>query len=395
MMRSLRRKGRASSPEGGEDSFLDIVSNMVGILIILVMIAGTRVGEVLPDAERSLPSESEETCSTPPENKMFPQKLAQQARQNPGEKSPEEITRPISKKKKAVANLPSDAEARERIRYIEAVQAFEKRRSDAAILKREVDQLNEQMTAVRRETSGAQGEFNSLFGDISRLEAVIARSMREKSDEDTEALRLREERDRLAAEGERLEQERSALAEVRPKATVLENVPTPLTKKVEGKEAVFALRGGRVSHVPIGECSGRVRGAFRSLRDFKEDQIDETIGPIDGYRFHFLGSLHKIRSGDGLQMMVTFDFGEFIPESEMLGETLADALRPDSAFQSRLALYLKESSTITLAVWPDSFSELRTLKMNLLKNGYVIALRPMPADANVTISPQGSASTIY
>lgn len=388
MSRYIRYKKRNAAAGGGEDSFLDIVSNMVGILIILVMIAGTRVGGILPErAEIPAPTLAAKLPAPVPVKKDLSLP-----------KTPEKTSLMPGKKPKISDPAPHDppkVDSREWIRYIRAAEAFEKRRADAADLKNQVDRQNEQMLAVRREASGAQGEYNGLFGDISRLEAVIERSMREKSDEEAEAIRLRGELERLAAERERLSRERDALAEVRPKATLLENIPTPLTKKVEGKEAVFALRGGRVSHVPIGECSERVRGAFRSLRDLKNEQIDETIGPIDGYRFHFLGSLHKIHSDEGLQMMVTFDFGEFLPETESLGEPLADALRPDSAFQHRLALYLKESSTITLAVWPDSFGELRTLKMNLLQNGYTIALRPMPAGANVTISPNGTESTIY
>lgn len=386
MSRYIRRRSGKAAAGGGEDSFLDIVSNMVGILIILVMIAGTRVGGVLPERGEA---------SVPPPAPKLPESVK---KDSPLPKTPEKLPSAAKKETKLFEperQIAENVDSREWNRYIKAAEAFEKRRADAAALKNQVDLQNEQMLAVRREVSGAQGEYNGLFGDISRLEAVIERSMREKSDEEAETIRLHAELERLAEEQARLLRERDALAEVRPKATLLENIPTPLTKKVEGKEAVFALRGGRISHVPIGECSERVRGAFRSLRDFKNEQIDETIGPIDGYRFHFLGSLHKIHSDEGLQMMVMFDFGEFLPETESLGEPLADALRPDSAFQHRLALYLKESSTITLAVWPDSFGELRTLKMNLLQNGYTIALRPMPAGANVTISPNGTESTIY
>ena len=39
-MRRYARRTGDRAPQSGEDSFLDIISNMVGIMIILVMVAG-------------------------------------------------------------------------------------------------------------------------------------------------------------------------------------------------------------------------------------------------------------------------------------------------------------------------------------------------------------------
>ena len=51
-MRRLVRRTGGKTPQSGEDSFLDIISNMVGIMIILVMVAGVRVGSVADSSSK-------------------------------------------------------------------------------------------------------------------------------------------------------------------------------------------------------------------------------------------------------------------------------------------------------------------------------------------------------
>lgn len=389
-----RKSRRVDSPAGGEDSFLDIVSNMVGILIILVMIAGTRVGDILTEN-----SEEEREVEVALSN---PTELSDDFFNEPGNDpapllAPPPATLPEkSEEGETLANSgPPKTNVAERRRYLQATAEFEKRQEAAASLKREVDELNGQMERLTRQTEGVLNEHAALMSDKVSVEALIGRDLREKDESEKESFRLQGEVTHLSEEMNRLKEMEKQLAEVRPKATVLENIPTPLSKKVEGAEGFFALKEGRISHVPIGECSERVRGYFRSTRDWRNNQIDDVIGPIEGYRFHFQGSFHQVRDGDAKKTMVVFDYGEFIPVVDHLGEPVDQALAGGSEFFKKLALYLKESSVITLSVWPDSFTELRPLKKYLLQNGYTIALRPMPEGKNIVISPNGTASTTY
>ena len=48
----------------GHDSFLDIVSNIVGILIILVMVTGVRAKNYKPENERTEPNRELEAIQT-------------------------------------------------------------------------------------------------------------------------------------------------------------------------------------------------------------------------------------------------------------------------------------------------------------------------------------------
>lgn len=415
-MRQLRRCRSGENPGSGEDSFLDIVSNMVGILIILVMIAGVRLGDAVPNdepkpiaaeepvaAEESIPVEEPNFADDPILSSVAEAESAPGAPTSVPEAVAPEMTTPepaISESPAPEIAAPKEPEPpkidpRQMARYVQAASDYLARRGEITTLQSEVNRLNEQAELLKARSAGSQGEYAALMGDVARLEALIERTSRQRSDEENERLKLAAELERLKDEAARLSDAKTRLASVKPKSTLLENVPTPLTKKIEGKEAVFALRGGKVSYVPIGEFSERVRGVFRSMRDIKDGQIDETIGPVDGYRFRFLASLHKVRTDEGTRMTVVFDGGEFLPTDPQLGETVESALTSDSAFRRKLALFLKDSSTVTLAVYPDSFAELRAVKKYLLENGYSIALRPMPTGKNVVISPNGTESTAY
>ncbi len=68
-----RTKARHSPSEPGQDSFLDIVANLVGILIILVMIVGAQAKDAMIQAElpHQIPSTSEKL-----KNKRMPWRVS-------------------------------------------------------------------------------------------------------------------------------------------------------------------------------------------------------------------------------------------------------------------------------------------------------------------------------
>ncbi len=370
-MRRFARRAGGQTPQSGEDSFLDIISNMVGIMIILVMVAGVRVGSVV-DSPPADPLSAPQAEPAPPEPAAPPLLAAAEAPR--GEAEPT---------------------AAEKTRCVASIKEFVRLREEGQKLKAEVDRLNAEMLNVKNEAEGARAEYMGLTGEIAAAEAVIEKAGREKTASEQQRLEQESELRRLDGETERLRGEADRLAGARPKAKVLENMPTPLTKKVEGSEGVFALREGKISHVPIGYFAERVRGYFRTLHDFEKGTFEDKMGPYDGYLFRFRGSLHKVRTPDGRTMMnVVFDEGEFIPSAE-IGETWDEARKEDSQFRQRLGMYLRPTSVITLSVYPDSFGLLREVKKFLLENDYTIAIRPMPSGKNIVISPNGTESTTY
>ena len=56
----MSRRGSSDEPDFGSDSFLDIIANLVGILIILIVLAGLRASETVELAEEERAASGEE-----------------------------------------------------------------------------------------------------------------------------------------------------------------------------------------------------------------------------------------------------------------------------------------------------------------------------------------------
>ncbi len=388
-MKFYRRRFSQENLGAGEDSFLDIVSNMVGILIILVMIAGFRLGQAVPEDERaseeasalvSAPlSEKEGSPKSFPELEMLSEPDTLSIPQDPIAES-------------SADSLPAEEEMKE---YLHLAQRYQVCRNEILKIQTAVQSLNDQAQMLQRQREGSEQEYSALLGDTANLEAMLERARRSKSDTEVNQARQSAELMKLNEEIQSLEESRGALAAQKPKAAVIQNVPTPLTRKLEGNEAIFALEGGRISYVPMGEFVEQIRGRSQRQHDLSVTRIDDPLGPIDGYRFRFQASVHTETTPEGKRYAILMDYGEFFSIDALPGEPVDDAFSMNSVFQKKLTLFPKETSTITLAVYPDSFAQLRAVKKFLMERGYQIALRPMPAGKRIAVSPDGTESTIY
>ncbi|MDO5552302.1 MAG: hypothetical protein Q4G68_00945 [Planctomycetia bacterium] len=361
-----RRRPDNDMIEGGQDSFLDIISNIVGILIILVMIAGAGVGAV---GQRHTPSSAPTT-------------------QESDASLPEPVTAPTEQ---------SFADRyQEEKEFLKLTGEMAQVQQEVLDLRQETSTMDGQLTLLKRQADMAEQEHESLLLQVTRLQGALEAETQKKANSEQEIFRRQQELARLQENVRSLGLTKESLTlSMAQSVKKIENVPTPLTKKVEGHEGYFRLKGGKVSHVPMNVFTERVRSTFRGIRDFKQAKIEETIGPVDDYSFHFEASLRQVRDGERIVMSVFFDYGECVPVREDIGELFADAIADNSRFQQKLSLYLRDSSTITLFVYPDSFDLLRNLKKFLIERGYTIALRPMPMDQYITVSPYGTASQSY
>ena len=346
-----RRRPRTVEEIGGDgqDSFLDVVSNLVGVLIILVMIAGTRARNVAADA----------ALETPP--------------------------------------AASTSENAEQTAYVAAAKALAEARKNLVQLQNETEDLNARTLDVERQADAAENEYRAAFQALAALGAEIELASRRRGDADKIAFDLKSEIFEKEKRRDDLRQEKETLAAARPQATVLENLPTPISRQVDGREGHFRLKNGRLSHVPLNEFQERVRLYFKNFRgDFEKKEIEDTFGPSEGYSFHFFVDLEKRRSGDEIVYSANFRYGECVPSSDELGEPVDEALaNPNSIFRQKLLKYVRDDTTITLFVYQDSFEYLRDVKKFLFSADYQLALRPLPDDAPIAVSPEGTKSATY
>ncbi len=314
----------------GQDSFLDVVTNIVGILIILVMVVGVR-------AKNSGPAESiEQVAADPPE---------------------------------LVALAAKSAD-----------------------LERDVLELDQQAAVVAREFQFRSLERDRLGvalaaaeHEIAARRSKLAASEQERVDRLT---RLSLAKDELA----RLEQETAAALQRRPAPREVKTYFTPISKTVHGKELHFQLSGGRVAFIPIEDLFDLAKDETRSrMSDINEisDRV-MTVGPTRGFEMRY--TVDMIADRQRGQLSIRSKEWQVVPVLRNLGEPTGQALSENSEFRRLLSRYRPEEVTVTLWTYPDSFADFRTLHDELHRLGYPTAGRPLPEGFPIGGSPHGSKS---
>lgn len=335
----MPRPIRQQSDSQGHNSFLDIVANIVGILIILVLVTGVRVKNA--PAKGSLENDED---------------------------------------RRAFASLEND-------------QATEQS------LRQDVIKTADQIRTVRREQSERQFERDQLATMAAAWEQKIeARRGRldDGSQEDFELVRdVSESRLQL----DRLRQQKAEIEAAQSQPARVESYPTPLSKTVDDHELHFQLRGGRVAFVPLEKLLEQFQDEARqkSYKLLDLPELTETVGPEGGFRLRY--TLER-RDVSREVAMATGRSGSYarlkrwtlIPVSSQLGEPIDEALAEGSRFRAAISEFSPKESTVTIWTYPDSFQEFRRLKKELFELGFPTAARPLPDGVPIGGSPQGTKS---
>lgn len=329
----------------GQDSFQDVVSNIVGILIILVLVTGIRMGR-LPVGKA--------------DNRVDEPRL-------------EELQAAKEEFLKSKRTYSEIDEERETIMK-------DVRDIDALLLLRTV-------------------EKNGMIGLLGEAEAAVREESQKLSENDRTEFELKRrmiETDQKLAEASRTEE---WLENGSKETSVIYNIPTPLADRVsEEREAHFRLKGGKISHVPFGilieKMMSSVRGREKYFRT--NNVLVDKVGPVDDFQLEFRIVAKLMQSniyGEAHGKSVELDYCEFQPIRSDIGELLEDALKPGSKFLEDIVLYPEGLYTVTIWVYPDSFAEFRKIREFLFKKGYLCAARPLPNGSPIAASPEGTSST--
>lgn len=348
------KKRNGNEEMGGQDSFLDIISNIVGILIILVMIAGIRA--------QNAPAESGENVS----NREKPQYI-------------------------------DDA------KYEEIAEKYEKsveKTVEALRIRDSVDATLEQLENIGVQLELQSAERSQLFERLVAMRTEIDAKAESKDLETKEKIELQRQIQEIDAKISQMDKTRNWIQSNRPKATVLENIPTPISKTVEDKEAQFRLLGGRLVYVPISELMEKLEFHISSNKNkyFKQNSSSGTIGPADGFQLDYTviayDTVMRDAYGMGVGRKLELDYAEFVPLQESMGQPVQEAIQAsDSDLNNRLRGYRQDIYTITVWVYPDSFEEFRQLKQFLYSKGYRVAARPLESGCLISGSSRGTKAS--
>ncbi len=224
----------------GADSFLDVITNFVGILLILVMVVGERALNA-PLPEVPVPGQQE-----------------------------------LKAAQAEAATIEQD------VRKIDA---------QLTILQRE--------TAPRTlERNALQTLITAIEHGMAQQRATLDEASREQFDTTRELTLAEDELARLK------EARAEAETTDAPETIKVESYPTPLGRTVDGKEAHFQLLGGRLTYVPFEALIDRLKGNMRQFasRMKTTPRIIDTLGPIGGFRMRYAVDRFDTAGGSYLQV---------------------------------------------------------------------------------------------
>lgn len=344
--------------DSGQDSFLDVVANVVGVLIILVMLVGVRASHSLLVAATDPPATPAEASLAENRSPAEPQDLdALREQLDEADRQARKVDRENEKLTVKLVKMAVETDS------------YERRRAELAMHRAVIEDNIENRRG--RLDSSKQQQF-----DVQRqlLEAQI-------------------QLDEMA-------KEHLTLATAPTAAEEIECVPTPIAKIVEGDSIHLRLHKGLVSIVPLEELLGGVESRVDDIRRRLQsrNEVVETVGPINGYRLRFTvtkridpGSIGGPRVGH-LQRSVHEQFAQVLPVSNEIGQNVEQSLMPGSKLYERLHSYKRQMPAVVVWLYTDSFKEFRPLKRALWEQGVSVAVRPMQKGALIGASPNGTKS---
>jgi hypothetical protein len=335
------------------DSFLDLVANVVGIIIRLILIVW--VG----------------------------------ARSYTGIIKPEDAAPAPDAVAKAAPEDPLESELARSRRELEEAQA------QLVAQLRLLHQSREEATEVARQLDQVAKDAEGLSVQMAELDRHVGNSKRASA---TEALSVEELRERSS-------KIRQALRELQaqPVAKKALRFRTPVSEPVHSEELMFECRNGRVTFIDLAALLDEVKRGLddhaKTLR--RQWQVRAVAGPAGPFQMSYLlererGPFENRLGAAGPDPEASFRYNlsawQIEPVALARGEALDDSLKPGSEFRQVVDHLDPRESAVTFWVYPDSFGLFRQVRDYLYERDIVVAGRPLPDGIPISSSRHGSVS---
>jgi len=396
----MSRRTSRGELEFGSDSFLDVVCNIVGILIILIVVVGVRVQRQPPQQQiTSAPSPPVTADQAQLERDAAARERSQAAALNHASSRRDDLIRSQQQLQQESSQLQNDfklalAEAAAIEKEMADVrrQQAERDAADQEHLSRRSRQLAGERTAIQARIASLTKSLDSTDSQKRSLDAALV-SVQGKQQE------KKKSHQGALVETQRLEE---LLEELTPKtqpANRLEHRLSPVTRAVEADEYHFRLENGYVSRIPLNELLERLKAQVLSRRAavLKFNQFDGVVGPVGGYSMKYSvekegpSPLEALQTGDG-RIRVNVSRWEIVPEETRIEETVEAAVQPGARFREQLET-CPPDAVVTLWVYEDSFAGFPLIRELAHSLSLRIAARPLPPGSPIIGSPNGSRST--
>ena len=328
-----------SNMSQGQDAFLDIIANLVGILIILIVIVGASASQA-----------AKSSVAVDPEVESKIQQASYEAK----------------RQSIALKKITIDNESLEQM----------------------IDQEQEiarQLTDVRHQRLV---ELETVRREIEKQTLQLAAEDRQRLEQDAGQRKLRQRLQSLNASISAVEHLQTG---VEKETEVIRHYPNPIAKTVFAQEVHFCLSDGKLTWVPLDELVDMMKRHWQLVADNKAfQQTRQTIGPIGNYRLQY--DLYS--TGTGRNRRVQFRQFSLFPVSRLVGENVAEALSNSrSDWATRLDGHPPSATTVSIWVYPDSYIQHAEVKKWLHEKGFKMASWPLEHGKLISGAPDGFRTT--
>lgn len=348
----MRRRGEVAF---GSDSFLDVLSNLVGIVLILVVLVAARIRHWPGEAIRP----RDENAGAPP----------------PSATSPVVSTAPPT-----AQNLQRLESARQQLQSLRgqlesAAQTARQQQQQLAELQQQLQHRQAQCTQVQRQYRRQQQMLQQVEQEVWGLEQKWC-ELREKE---------------------------TASQMPRRQVRAL-HYWLPVSRPVVSEEVYFECRNQRVTPIDLAGLLQEVRQQLP--RHLESLRYRWAVEAETGSRGEFALKYRIVRLADSpldwlfreqgpaepRYFSAGLAYWELLPRHAIRGETLEQALQEQSAFRRWLTPVKPQRAVLTFFVYPESIVLYRGLRDWAYEQGYAVAARPLPTGVPIAGSPAGSRS---
>jgi hypothetical protein len=350
----IRRRRRQREIPFSFDSFLDVVANVCGIIIRLILVVWVGARSYNDFMAKPRPAQAIQ---------------AEQSARELTDPLQDEITRQRQELTLAQSKLL------DQLRQLQQIQATK-------------SETGKELTEVRERARGLEREK-------TKVEQVVASSRQLAGGTEITLAELRERGKKLTADIETLQK-------LPPIKKVL-RYKTPVSRPVHSEELLFECRAGHVTFVDIAALLAEVRQGLQDKAQLLRTQwqLDGVAGPVGPFRLRYVlererGMLDNFAAVGTPAESGNFSYGlsEWVvePIAAERGEPASVALAKGSEFRQIVDYLDPQQTVVTFWVYPDSFSLYRQLRDYLHEHDVEVAGRPLPDGMPISSSRRGTVS---
>jgi len=389
----MSRRAQRAELEFGSDSFLDVVCNIVGILIILIVVVGVRLQrQPLPtDPELAERTAAAAAAAAALIAKQDTAVLAASQNRHSLQRSLTSLETDERQLQQELQSVVADSQAaQQETAGVRAKLTAQQTQRDTQ--GRREQKLSAERNAAAARVASLQNSLKVSEQKHTELEAALRRTL--NSEKQTQ-----QKTRAVAVETLQLTEQLTNVQQQSQPADRLNHRLSPVTKPVESDDVHFRVDGGKVSILPLQDLLDRLKDQVLARRStiMRFNQFEGVVGPAGGYSMKYTvekeggSALESLQTGD-LRVRVSVSKWQLQAEESLLQEPVADALRPGSRFRQQLET-CPPDSVVTIWVYENSFEQFSAIRELAHGLRLRVAARPLPDGTPIVGSPNGSRSS--